>query len=284
MRLLLLLFLIGLPAAACAEYQTIDELVRAYGGESCRACHAAVHEEWQSSYHAHSVVNSLTVLRDFIENGLGRDWKKPVSKGELLRCMECHAPQLNDASESLAREVARLALTATDDRDAAAREAARKTLDRLNVNCVVCHNTKAGVEKNLKGAPRPGVYYGPTGKPSPAHGTARSTAITSSVFCGQCHGVYTAPDRETVFCTSLYESYQDQYRANGGLASCQECHMRADKRGHRISGRHDLNTVREGIAFAADVEGFRQHPGRWIPTAVVSVSLGSRAGHRIPDG
>jgi hypothetical protein len=219
-----------------------------------------------------------------METGLARDWKRPVSKRELMRCMVCHAPQLDEASESLAREVAQLALTATDDRDAAAKAAARKSLDRLGVDCVVCHNTRVGVERNLKGAPQPGVYYGPTGTPTPAHGTARSTAITSSAFCGQCHGVYTAPDRETVFCTSLYESYQDRYRADGGLKSCQECHMRAKNRGHRIPGGHDPAMVGDGIAFDADVAGFRQYPGRWVPTAVVSASLTNRAGHRIPDG
>jgi hypothetical protein len=285
MRLFLILFLILLqPAAPGAEYQTIDELVRAAGSESCTSCHATIHEEWQSSYHAHSVVNSLTVLREFIVNGLGRDWQKPVSKRELMRCMECHAPQLADASETLAREVAQLTLIATDDKDVAGKEAARKTLDRLNVNCVVCHNTKAGVERNLKGPPQPGVYYGPTGAPSPAHGTARSTAITSAVFCGQCHGIYTAPDREIVFCTSLYESYQDRYRADGGMKSCQECHMRANNRGHHITGRHDVNMVRDGIAFTADVAGFRQYPGKWLPSVVVSANLTNRAGHRIPDG
>ncbi len=283
MRLLLILFLLVLPAAVYGEYQTIDELVRAYGDESCKACHAGIHGEWMSSHHAHSAVNSLGVLREFID-AVKKDWKREFGKKELMLCMDCHAPQLKDASESLAREVTRQAITATDEKDEAAKEAARKILDRLNVNCVVCHNTKAALEINQKSGPQAGVYYGPAGKPSPAHGTAKSTGITSSLFCGQCHSLYTAPDREIVFCTSLYESYQDQYRANGGLESCQDCHMRAKGRGHRITGRHDVNMVRDGIAFEAKVIGIRQYPGRWIPTVVVSVSLGNRAGHRIPDG
>ncbi len=284
MRSLLILFLLSLPATVWGDYESIDELIRAYDDQSCKACHAGVHKEWSSTYHARALVNSLGVLRDYIENGVAKEWKRKFGKNELMRCMVCHAPQLKDASESLAGEVARLALTATDDKDPTAREAARKSLDRLGVNCVVCHNTMAVVEKNRRGDPQPGVYYGPGGIPSPAHGTARSTAIGSAAFCGQCHGLYTPADREVVFCTSLYESYQDRYRADGGLKSCQDCHMRGENRGHRISGRHDVNTVREGIAFEMDAVGIRQYPGRWVPTAVVSVNLLNRAGHRIPDG
>jgi hypothetical protein len=283
MRWLLLFFLLVPPAAARAEFASLDELVRAYDAESCKACHPTIYEEWTSSYHARSGLNSLGVLREFIE-AVERDWQREFRKEDLMRCMDCHAPQLKDASESLVREVARLVVAATDDKDAAGKEAARKSLARLNVNCVSCHNLKAAVEKNLQGAPQPGVYYGPTGKPSPAHGTARSSAITSSPFCGQCHSLYTAADRETAFCTSLYESYQDHYRANGGLESCQDCHMRAKGRGHRMPGRHDLDAVRDGITLEASAVGIRLHPGRWVPAAVVSISLGNRAGHRIPDG
>ena len=283
MRWLLLLFLLAMPAAARAEFENIDELVRAYDVESCKACHAAIYEEWESSYHALAGVNSLGVLRDFME-AVGRDWQREFDKAELMRCMDCHAPQVKDASASLVREIARLAEVATGDGDEAAREAARKSLARLNVNCVACHNLKAAVEKNQHGAPQPGVFYGPTGRPSPAHGTARSSAFTTSPFCGQCHSLYTAPDREIAFCTSLYGSYQDHYRAKGGLESCQDCHMRTKGRGHRMPGRHDLDAVRDAISLEASAVGVRLQPGRWVPAAVVSVSLGNRAGHRIPDG
>jgi Zn-finger protein len=283
MQWLLLLSLLVLPAAARAEFTSLDELVRASDAETCKACHPSVYEEWASSYHALSGVNSLGVLREFIE-AVERDWHREFGKEDLMRCMDCHAPQLKDASESLVREVARLVVVAIDGQDEASQEAARKSLARLNVNCVGCHNLKAAVEKNLHGAPQPGVFYGPTGKSSPAHGTARSSALTSSPFCGQCHSLYTAADREIAFCTSLYESYQDHYRANGGLESCQDCHMRSKERGHRMPGRHDLDAVRDGISLEASAVGIRLHPGRWVPAAVVSVSLGNRAGHRIPDG
>ena len=73
MRWLLLFFLLVPPAAARAEFASLDELVRAYDAESCKACHPTIYEEWTSSYHARSGLNSLGVLREFIE-AVERDW------------------------------------------------------------------------------------------------------------------------------------------------------------------------------------------------------------------
>ena len=53
----------------------------------------------------------------------------------------------------------------------------KKELAKLNVNCITCHNTKAVVEKNLKGAPQKDVYYSPAGKKTPAHKTEKSPAM-----------------------------------------------------------------------------------------------------------
>lgn len=284
MRFLLILFFIFWPLTTFAEYKTLDDLTEAYSDETCKACHAKIYEEWQSSYHSHSVISSLGITRDFIVEGLRKEWNKPVNRENLMRCMACHAPQLKDASESLIKEVAQLIVTAVEGRDEAEKAKAQKALSKLNVNCVICHNTKVAVEKNLKGEPKKGVYYGPSGKPSPVHGTEKSTAMKSSLFCGQCHMVYTPPDGEIVFCTSLYESYQDAYRGRGGAETCQDCHMNSKNRGHRIPGRHEADMVRDGIGIDVEAVGVKIHPGKWIPTAVVNISLINHAGHRIPDG
>lgn len=284
MKFILILLLVALPFRALAECKTIDELVKAYSDETCKACHAKIYEEWQSSYHSHSVISSIGIMRDFIVTGLGKEWNKPVNKENLMRCMVCHAPQLKDASESLIKEVAQLIVTASDEKDEAKKAEAGKVLSKLNVNCVICHNTKIAVEKNLKGEPRKGVYYGTAGKPSPVHGTEKSTALNSSLFCGQCHMLYTPPDGEIVFCTSLYESYQDAYRGRGGTETCQDCHMRAKERGHRIPGRHEAGMVRDGIGLDVEAVGIKLRPGQWVPTAVVKIGLNDLAGHRIPDG
>jgi hypothetical protein len=201
-----------------------------------------------------------------------------------MRCMECHAPQLAAGSEAVAREVAALIVTAVDGQDAGAREAARTALAGLSVNCIVCHHTRAVLEKNLQGLPEKGVYHGPSGKATPAHGTLRSTAITSALFCGQCHRSYTPPDGELIFCSSLYESYQDAYRSGGGTQTCQQCHMHARERGHRMPGAYDPQMLADAIHLEAAARGIRVQPGKWLSAAVVEVNLTTRAGHRIPDG
>lgn len=284
MKTVITILLLALPLAARGEYRSLAELAGAYSDQSCKGCHQQVHGEWGASRHSRSVVDSLGITRDFIVTGLGGQWRSPVSKEHLMRCMECHAPQLEEGSEELAREVAGLIVAAVDGKEEKAREAARLQLAGLSVTCIVCHNSRAVLEGHLKGPPEKGVYYGPTGKASPAHGTGKSAAITSPLFCGQCHRTYTPPDREIIFCSSLYESYQDAYRSGGGTRTCQECHMHDKGRGHRMPGAWDQELLREGIVVASTARGIRVQPGKWLPAALVEVNLTGRAGHRTPDG
>lgn len=284
LKFLLVITFISLPLIASAEYKSLNELAKAYSDETCKTCHAKVYDEWKTSYHAQSVVHSMGGIRNFIVVGLGKEWNKPVTKEQMMRCMDCHAPILKDASESVVKEVAGLIVAAVDDKDDAKKAAAKKELAKLNVNCITCHNMKTVLEKNLKGDPKPGVYYGPTGKETKAHGTEKSSALTSAMYCGQCHGNHTPTDRDTVVCNTLYGSYEDAYKANGGSETCQDCHMRKNSRGHTFPGAYQADMVKEGILLDAQVTGIRLHPGKWIPTAVVNIGLTNKAGHRIPDG
>lgn len=262
LKFLVVILFVAFPLAAFAEYNTIDDLAKAYSDETCKTCHSKTYDEWKSSYHSQSIVHSLGGIRNFIVVGLGKEWKKPVSREHMMRCMDCHAPQLKDASEALVKEIANLIVTAVDEKDAAKKDAAKKELSKLNVNCVICHNTKISIEKNLLGAPEKGVYYGPSGKPSPAHKTEKSNAIKSSLFCGQCHGIYTPPDGDTIGCNTLYGSYQDAYRGNGGAETCQDCHMKKNNRGHTFPGAYQVDIVKEGIGLDAEITGIKLHPGK----------------------
>lgn len=283
-QLLVATLIVALPFAVRAEYKTIDDLAKAYSVDKCKTCHAKVHDEWKSSYHSQSIVHSLGGIRNFIVVGLGQEWKKPVNRDNLMRCMDCHAPMLREASESLAKQVADLIVAAVDEKDEGKKSAAKKELAKLNVNCIICHNNKISIAKNLVGAPKPGVYYGPTGKASPAHGTEKTPVISTALFCGQCHGIYTPPDGDAVVCNTLYGSYEDAFRGNGGTETCQDCHMKAGNKGHKFPGAYDVEMVKEGIAVDVQAAGVKLTPGKWAPTAVVNVGLINNAGHRIPDG
>ncbi|HXX57954.1 MAG TPA: multiheme c-type cytochrome ExtKL [Thermodesulfovibrionales bacterium] len=283
-RFLLLVTFVVFPLIVFAEYNTIDDLAKAYSDESCKECHAKIYEEWKSSYHAQSVNHSAGGIRNFILVGLGKEWEKPVSKENLMRCMDCHAPYLKDASEPLIKEIAELIVASVDEKDEGKKAAAKEELAKLNVNCVICHNTKVSIEKNLKGGPKPGVFYGPSGKSTSAHGTEKSPVLSSAIFCGQCHGMYTPPDGDVIGCNTLYGSYQDTYKGNGGAETCQDCHMKKANRGHTFPGAYQLEIVKEGIGLDVQAAGIKLHPGKWIPTAVVNIGLINQAGHRIPDG
>ncbi len=276
---------------ATEDISNLDALVNRYSDETCKECHAQIYAEWKESYHSQSVVHSIGGLRNFIVHGVETGWNAEITKEHMMRCMDCHAPQLQDASESLIREVAELIKKTVDAQD----EDAKEKLAKLNVNCVICHNTKVSIEKNLKGKPKPGVYYGPTGKSTTwlkkagfsatrAHGTEKSAVVTSAIFCGQCHGMHTPPDGDIIGCNTLYGSYQDAYRGNGGTETCQDCHMRNKNRGHRFPGAYEEEIVKDGIGVDAQVTGLNSNPGIWIPTVIATVSLTNKAGHRIPDG
>ncbi|NJD57614.1 MAG: hypothetical protein FIA94_14585 [Nitrospirae bacterium] len=276
---MLVTFFLLIPVAVRGEINTIDEIEKTYGDKACMTCHEKIHGEWQKSLHSRSVIHSLGGLRNFIVFGLKRDWKKPVNRENLMRCMHCHAPLLEQASDSLAAEVGELVQSAFDGN-----EGAKKQLSRLNVNCIVCHNTVAEVEINLRGATKPGVYYGPSGRSSAAHGTEKSKTITSSAFCSRCHWLYTPPDGDTLYCNTLYGSYQDAYKAAGGAAACQDCHMRAKGRGHTFPGAYVPEMVKEGIDIDLQATGVRVQPGKGVPAAIITIGLFNNAGHRIPDG
>ena len=201
-----------------------------------------------------------------------------------MRCMVCHAPQMKDASEKLVQEVAGLIITAAEEKSEQEKNAALASLSKLNVNCIICHNTRAVIETHAQGPAEKGVYYGPTGTPTTDHGVKKSTTITSSLFCGQCHRTYIPPDGEILFCTSLYESFQDNYRSRGGTQGCQDCHMRAKEKGHRMPGSHDPTLLKEALVLDASARGVRMQPGKWLPSAEVEVTLTDYAGHRTPDG
>lgn len=85
-------------------------------------------------------------------------------------------------------------------------------------------------------------------------------------------------------CNTLSQSYYHGYISMGGRKTCQECHMYAKDRGHRFPGGHDLDIVKDGIGFQAEIKGFRYGVGKWIPAVNVEAFLTNKAGHRVPDG
>lgn len=274
------------------QADTLDELVGMFDESGCMDCHDEVHNEWSASWHAQSVVSSLGGMHNFIEIGLAKEWETPLTKAQLLKCLDCHAPIVNFASEELAVEIGGMIVTAFKQKGTPAGDKAKKELAKLNVGCLSCHNIKAtAVARGFNGPAEEGMIYGPNGEDAgDAHETLEAVDITRSGFCMQCHGVYMAADGETIQCNTLSGSYRNGYVANGGSQTCQDCHM---KKGHLFPGGHDLETVKEGLGFAVEIDPYKHLPGqikgvkdpkKWVPSAVVNVFIENKTGHRVPDG
>lgn len=274
----LLLVFVPVPGWA-ATFDTLDDLVKHNNSAECESCHSRVHAEWSKSFHARSIVNSVGSLRAFV-NALENERKVPVDKTQMLKCLDCHAPIVNDASEKAVQQIVGLIKTAADEKDEAKKRAARDRLSALSVNCTGCHTVKATADPLNPG--QAGVFYGVKEGKAP-HPVKVSPVMQSSVFCSQCHALWYAKDGEYLYCTTIFESHQNAYRGMGGTQSCQDCHMKA--KGHTFPGAHDQNLVKEGLGLEMQTIGYRQLAGKaFVPQVVVTVDVENRAGHRIPDG
>lgn len=291
---LLFISVIFIPYAAFSKQATtIDELVAPYNVEGCADCHEVIYDEWKDSWHGKSIIDSrvLRTWRTFIKTGLD---KSPKAKRRDLKdiCLPCHVPQIKDASDELAVQIADLIVTSMEDKDEAKREAAKKELSKLNINCLVCH----GFKELPRGNHEPGVLYGPRGEQDPeeaAHEeykTIKSDLIKTSKFCAQCH--HGCPEgMSSDICPTLYTSYKEKFLAHGGKETCQECHMKQpdpeEPKSHKFPGIYDVDQVKDGIDLAINVRPtqYVYHlENRVVPAVVVKVDVTNKAGHGIPHG
>ncbi len=261
-----------------------DTFVKVYDSRRCAECHAEIYEEWQESFHARSMVSSIKGIANFFSVGVPKEWEKKLNKQEIIKCLDCHLPQIKFASERLAREIAGYMIEAKMAKGAQKQRAISK-LKQLNISCYGCHNIKiAGTAPGITGHIDPNVIYTAGEGESEAHETEENPILKRSFFCIQCHGVYIAPDGESTYCNTLSGSYVHNYLGQGGRESCQDCHMKKNNRGHRFPGGHDLEIVKEGLLLQAEAKAFRYGIGKWVPAVNVEAFITNKAGHRTPDG
>ncbi len=288
-------------AARKGKAKSVAELVAMYDSSSCIECHGEVHEAWAKSIHSRSIFGTgrtAATLVNTVNNGLiqwpasGVTEPCDVRVEHLMVCAKCHLPQLADAEDSVAREITNalfLWQDAIEDEqpEVAARE--EVLLKSLNINCLVCHNRNAVTHKWAYGYPKAGEVYGTK---DGAHDSKeypvmkKSAVLGEAVFCGQCHGL--GPNMELdepTQCATAYGSYLWSYRAEGGKEQCQDCHMRKSGLGHNMQSYRDPGMAKAAVDFETDISGIRLRDGsRYVPKAVVKVSMTNRAGHSIPDG
>ncbi|HAK87495.1 MAG TPA: cytochrome C [Nitrospiraceae bacterium] len=298
-KLILAVLFIAVPLTAFAaekKANSIDELAKMYDVSSCKACHAKIYEEWEKSYHAASLIGSprtMATIASAVKDGMMKEWTKSgVKKVEdikvehMLSCLKCHLPQIKDATDAVAQEIAKAAIDG-----AAGDEDARAKLKKVGINCLVCHNTKALVHKWVDGEPEKGVVYG---NKDGAHADPKyksmkkSPIMKESILCGQCHGLGPNFDlANPTQCATQYGSYLHAYVPSGGSETCQDCHMHKHKTGHFMPAYRDPSQAKSAVKVDVDTKAYYTFyaPAKGhIPTAVLTVKMISNAGHRIPDG
>ncbi len=293
--LILTLSLLPFTVNAGQKANSIDELAKMYDVSSCKECHPKVYEEWEKSYHAISIVGSprtMATIASTVKAGILKEWTYSGAKSvsditveHMMTCFKCHLPQIKDATDKVAREIAQAAIDgAQGDEDAQAK------LKKLGINCLICHNQKALIHKWTDGEPEPGVIYGTKDGAHPDKKykkLKKSLIMSESILCGQCHGLGPNFDlKEPTQCATLYGSYLHAYIPSGGSKTCQDCHMKENKKGHFMPAYRDPDQAKSAVNVEVEARGFYFLPkaGDSIPTAFVTVKMRSNAGHRIPDG
>jgi hypothetical protein len=283
--------------------KTIAELAERYDSARCADCHEEVHDEWSESLHAKSILGSprtAPTIITAIEKGLKRFPYSGVTKDSditvesLMMCMKCHLPQLNEATDDVAREIVatiRGWQQAYRDSDYDKAEELEETITSLNIGCTVCHNKVALIHKYADGYPQYDTVYGAQkGDHEDEEYTkmAVAPALGESIFCGQCHGQ--GPNFELDHpsqCATAYGSYLFAYVAHGGSESCQECHMHKSGLGHNMQSYRDETMAK--MALDVKVEGrslfWRKNKEDGVlPIGVIDVEIYNKSGHGIPDG
>ncbi len=130
--------LLSFPGSAAAkEAQTLDELVARFDSSRCRECHAEIYADWEQSLHAKPMLGpigrTLATFQGYV-NSRDTELKKshevaPGMREFLKPCVECHLPQMMDASEAVAVEIAEAIVDGDEE-----------VLDKLQITCLVCHS------------------------------------------------------------------------------------------------------------------------------------------------
>jgi hypothetical protein len=289
----------GAWAAEMKKATTIDELAKMYDSTGCKECHEGVYNDWEKSLHARSIFGTgrtAATIKTTVAVGL-MNWehsgvKKPgdVKVKHLMICAKCHLPQLADATDEVAQEIVSNVYVYADPKVSdEARDKAAAKLEKVSINCLVCHQRNAITHKWVDGFPQKNEVYG-SGEgahPDASHPVMKKSPIMSeSILCGQCHGLGPNFELENPSqCGTLYGSYLWAYRAEGGQESCQECHMRKSKLGHNMQSYNDIEMGKTAVDFRVETLGYIwRDQAMMIPQALVKVEMINRAGHSIPDG
>ncbi len=292
--------LCGTKPAEVPKAKTIAELAARYDSSSCQECHEEAYEQWENSLHAFSILGTprtAPTILTAVDNGLklfpysGVKTDDDIEVRHLMMCAKCHLPQLEEATDDVAREIVATIRAWMKEEDEDKAEELEEKIASLNIGCMVCHNKLAIIHKWQDGYPQPDTVYG--SQDGEHEDTAypkmgKAPAMSESIFCGQCHGE--GPNfelDEPSQCATLYGSYLFAYIPEGGHDTCQECHMAKSGLGHDMQAYRDGTMIK--MAFDVEVDAMshfwrKDRTEGIIPLGVINVEIYNKSGHAIPDG
>ncbi len=265
-------------AESTDRVSTLKELVSMFDSSSCKECHKEIYEQWERSHHARPLMgmDDWIFMTSYLKKGPLAIKEGHRATKANFPCFKCHFPQISMATDETAAEIADAVLK--NDKE---------TIRKLQITCLVCHNSKAVVH----GKPEKGIVYGTKDLPDhPGHPVKKSPLLKDPLLCGQCHGLGPNLEFETpVQCATLYGSYLHGYLPSGGTRTCQECHM---KNGDHymppdFNRRDELSArLRDSLPMEVEALAYTYQPveQQFQPMVVVKTKIVSKAGHRIPDG
>ncbi|MBF0345113.1 MAG: hypothetical protein HQL06_12900 [Nitrospirae bacterium] len=295
--LLTIVFGLLVPTVVMAkEAKSVKELIDMYDSSRCKECHEQIYKDWEHSLHSKPLIGpfskTLGTLIDYLKQRDGElkkshDVTKSI-KDYMMPCFICHIPQLEDASEAAAQEIADAVKNQNFD-----------IIEKLQINCIICHNRNSIVRKFRDGLPEKDTVYGNKDLGG-VHAdkvftkSKRSEMMEDSSFCGGCHqGPNVLHSAEPMWCVSNYDSMLHNYIPNGGDKGCQDCHMRAPNTGHRFPPNYDdrdfeMKRLKEHIKFDVTATAYtfqvKTPEVLSIPQVVIKTKVTHDVGHRFPDG
>jgi len=185
---------------------------------ACGACHAEVYADWVTTRHRAAWDNAV------FQDGLARE--------PLPRCVHCHAPLAQQASEigALRGRTGRYEMRPERPVEAG--------LAHEGVTCAVCH-VRDGVVLTTRSV-RPDAY-------TPMHDIRVEPALKDPAFCAACHQFGFTDS--AVLMQGTYDEWR-AYRASGGEGTCQSCHMPGGR--HLFRGAHDVELLRSSLTVRPD--------------------------------
>ncbi|NUQ39266.1 MAG: hypothetical protein HUU23_16090 [Caldilineales bacterium] len=259
---------------------------------SCQECHGEIYDEWAQSYHSKTLTAMMGSFAKYIK--YVQSEKGALTSADMMGCLGCHGPAMRFASEE---EMLHLATLVVDGQ--------KDAVSDIGVDCVSCHTLAASGEPWVH-PEQPLTVYGPLrdaveakgGDGQLVHESVFSADMGKSEMCAACHTYITPDDIHVeggtwdIVCSLTYDAWEVAAKGKATGNQCQDCHMpkrdgfAAQVSGvtmparavpsHTFPGWHSDAKLAGAtdMSLAAKVEG---------GTLVVTVTIVSKVGHRMPD-